>query len=374
LNDQNLYANRIHVRKDKTNPRRVAILSLLLFYSSPGWPLLFAGIVLVVAAVALHGWAAGYLSRAGYAEREKKLTIRGPYRHNRNPYYLAQLMMDTGFFLLGGQPLLLLLYLPIILMVYKRWIANEEIFLEKEFGEDYRALKKEVPRWLFQFKPAAARGHELAFQWATYKINRELPRSQSHLSLMLLFVLFFVFSNPLAQIDFWLRLTLLAVIAVWLVVRDIYPIEGSVKSFGWGVAALCLMAFAFFLLTWAPLWKTWSGAAGWLAIASGLYCSLAVTASAFPGFASPAAERKPKILTRPLCQWYILALGLGLLSCTLAGVWTGIVAALVAWALNIGRLITVNFLPRSARVATALSILVGVTSSFAVLRQISERL
>jgi hypothetical protein len=332
--------------------------------------MLLAGIVFVVAAVALHGWAAGYLARAGYAEREKKLTIRGPYRHNRNPYYLAQVMMDTGFFLLAGQPLFLLLYLPIILTVYNRWIANEEIFLEKEFGEEYRALKREVPRWRFQFKPAPARGHDLAFQWATYKINRELPRSLSHLSLMLLFVLFSVFSNPLAQIDFWLRLTLLAVTAVWLVVRDLYLVEGSVKSFGWVVAALCLIAFAFFLLTSAPLWETWSGAGGWVAIVLGLYCGLVVTASAFPGLAAQEAEGKHKIVTRPLCQWYILALGLGLLSCTLAGVWIGIVAVLVAWALNIGRLITVNFLPRRIGMAVALLVLVAATSSFAVLRQI----
>jgi len=142
LAEQNIYGNRLHVRKDKTNPRRLAILSLLLFSSKPGWPMLLAGIVLVVAAVALHGWAAGYLARAGYAEREKKLTIRGPYRHNRNPYYLAQVMMDAGFFLLAGQPLFLLLYLPIILTVYNRWIANEEIFLEEEFSEEYRALKR----------------------------------------------------------------------------------------------------------------------------------------------------------------------------------------------------------------------------------------
>ena len=333
--------------------------------------MLLAGIVLVVAAVALHGWAAGYLARAGYAEREKKLTIRGPYRHNRNPYYLAQVMMDAGFFLLAGQPLFLLLYLPIILTVYNRWIANEEIFLEEEFSEEYRALKREVPRWRFQFKPARARGHDLAFQWATYKINRELPRSLSHLSLMLLFVLLSVFSNPLAQIDFWLRLTLLAVTAVWLVVRDIYPIEGSVKSFFWGGIAVCLCAFALLLLTLAPLWHPWSGAAGWIAIALGLYCSLAVTASAFPGFAGQAAEGKHKIVTRPLCQWYILALGLGLLSYTLAGIWTGIVAVLVVWALNIGRLTTVKVVPRRVSVAVALLVLVAAISSLAILRQIS---
>jgi hypothetical protein len=370
LAEQSIYGNRLHVRKDKTNPRRLAILSLLLFSSSPAWPMLLAGIMLVAAGVALHGWAAGYLARAGYAEREKKLTARGPYRHNRNPYYIAQLMMDTGFFLLAGQPLFLLLYMPISFTVYKRWAANEEFFLEKEFGEDYRALKREVPRWRFQLRPAPARGHDLSFQWATYKINHELPRTLSHLSLMLLFVLFAVFSNPLAQIDFWLRLTLFAVTAVWLVVRDIYPIEGSVKSYCWGGIALGLCAIALFILTSAPLWQPWSGAAGWIAIAFGLYCSLAVTASAFPGFAGQAAEGKHKIVTRPLCQWYILAFGLGLLSCTLAGIWTGITAVLVVWALNIGRLTTVKVVPRRLSVAVALLVLVAATASFAVLRQI----
>jgi hypothetical protein len=332
---------------------------------------LAAGIVLVVVAVALHGWAAGYLARAGYAEREKKLTVCGPYRHNRNPYYLAQLMMDIGLFLLAGQPLLLLVYLPVSLTIYQRWIAQEEIFLAKEFGDDYRALQREVPRWSFQLRPAPARGHKLTFQWATYKINRELPRTVSHLSVMLVFVLFSIFGNPLTKIDFWLRLTLLAVTAAWLVVRDIYPIEGSIKSFGWGVVALCMLAFAVFFLTWAPLWGTWSGAAGWVAIALGLYCSLAITIRAFPRFAGQAAENKRKIVTRPLCQWYILALGLGLLTCTLGGVWTGIAAVLVVWALNIGRLITVRAVPRRPSVAVALLALVTATSSFGVLMQIN---
>src|SRR4051812_46451748 len=89
---------RVHVRKDKTNPRRIAHLTLLLFASPPEWPLLAVGALFVTAAVLLHGWAAGYLARAGYAEREKILTVRGPYRHTRNPYYLAQMTMDLGFF------------------------------------------------------------------------------------------------------------------------------------------------------------------------------------------------------------------------------------------------------------------------------------
>jgi hypothetical protein len=48
---------------------------------------------------------------------------------------LAQFKMDIGFFLLTGQPRFFLLYLPIGFTVYKRWVANEERFLEKEFAK-----------------------------------------------------------------------------------------------------------------------------------------------------------------------------------------------------------------------------------------------
>ena len=94
MSDLGDYGNRLHIRKDKTNPRRLAYLALLLFASPPHWSWLAVGIASVATGIALHGWAAGYIARAGYAERETKLTVGGPYRYNRNPYYLAQMIMD----------------------------------------------------------------------------------------------------------------------------------------------------------------------------------------------------------------------------------------------------------------------------------------
>jgi len=369
LDDQSVYGNRVQVRKDKTNPRRLAILSLLLFYFSPGWPMLCAGIVLVVAAVVLHGWAAGYLARAGYVEREKILTVRGPYRHNRNPYYVAQLTMDLGFFLLAGQPLLYLFYFPFIFTVYSRWVASEEKFLEAEFGDDYRVLKSEVPRWSFRMKAAPPRGDDLTFQWSTYMINRELARSLSHLCLMLLFVLFFIFGNPLLEIDFALRLMMLATVGAWLVVRDIFPIVGAQKSVGWAFGALGAAVLAGFFVTSPSSWKPWSGTGAWVAIALGLYCCLAVTLSAFPALSRASSEGKRKFVTRPICQWYILLLGFGLLSCTLAGVWLGITSALVLWALHVGRWVSIKIMPQTIPIGVFLLILVTATGSVSVLRQ-----
>jgi hypothetical protein len=370
LDDQNLYANRVHVRKDKTNPRRLAVLALLLFAAEPAWPLVALGVALVLAAVLLHGWAAGYLARAGYVEREKILTVRGPYRHNRNPYYIAQMTMDVGFFLLAGQPLFLLFYLPIIFIVYHRWVANEEKFLAAEFGEDYQILKREVPRWRFQFKAAPARGEELTFQWSTYKLNRELARSLSHLFVLLLFILFYLFGNPFEKIDFALRLLIVAVVGSWLVVRDIYPVAGIQKSVGWAVVALATAVAVGFYVTSTSLWRPWSGAAAWLAIALGLYCTSTVIVSAFSETLRRSSEANRKFMTRPICQWYLLALGFGLLSCTLGGVWLGLAATLVFWALHIGRWVSIPTVPRKISIGVFLSILVTVTGGVAVLRQL----
>ena len=198
------YSEHFHIRKDKTNPRRLGYLILFLCATPPAWPLMLFGAVLVAAGVFLHGWAAGYLARAGYEERESVLTVRGPYRHNRNPYYLAHLTMDFGFFCTAGLPLLYLLYFPVIFLVYRTWVKNEERFLVEEFGDGYSSLKLEVPRWRFRLRPAPPRGPEQSFEWATFLLNREFSRSLRHLILLGLFAAFFFFLAAVAVAP-WLK-------------------------------------------------------------------------------------------------------------------------------------------------------------------------
>jgi hypothetical protein len=359
---------RVHVRKDKTNPRRLAYLSILLFATPPYWAWFAAGIVLVVAGVLLHGWAAGYLARAGYAEREKILTVRGPYRHNRNPYYLAQMTMDLGFFFLAGRPLWYVFYFPIILFVYRRWVLNEESFLEEEFGESYLMFKREVPRWGFRIKPAPARGSELSFQWATFMVNRELPRSLSHIFFLAVFVLIFYFGNPFSQIEALFRTTLIAVIGVWFLLRDIYALDVSQKSIGWFMVAGGSAALTALFLIYAPVWRAWSGTGAWIAIAAGLCLAFVAWISALPG--AFRRSRKP-VFARPISQWYVLALGLGLLSCTLGGVWLGIMVPLAVWALHLGGGLYIPMFPQRALVSFALLALIVCSVSLAVARQLN---
>ena len=168
------------------------------------------GGVLVSSALLFHGWAAGYLARAGYEERETILTVRGPYRHNRNPYYVAHMTMDLGFFFLAGYPLFYLIYFPVIFSVYRSWVVKEEGFLEDEFGEDYRAFKQEVPRWRVRLTPALPRGREQTFDWAIFKVNRELHRLLSHLLLVGLFSFYFFSGNFFVGIDPIIRMTVIS--------------------------------------------------------------------------------------------------------------------------------------------------------------------
>jgi protein-S-isoprenylcysteine O-methyltransferase Ste14 len=372
LADPGDYNNRIHVRKDKTNARRLAYLTILLFASPPGWLWFAAGIVLVAAGVMLHGWAAGYLARAGYAEREKILTIRGPYRHNRNPYYLAQMTMDLGFFFLAGRPLFYLFYFPIIFFVYRRWVINEESFLESEFGEQYLTFKREVPRWGFRIKPAPARGSDLTFQWATFMINRELPRSLSHLFFLAGFVLLFWFGNPFSQLSVLVRITLIAAIAVWLALHDIYALDVSRKSLGWFLVATGSAAMTALFLVYAPVWQLWSGTGAWIAIAVGFCFTLVVWLAALPGISDASGKSDKSFFGGPISQWYVLTLGLGLLSCTLGGVWLGIMMPFTVWALHLGGGVSIPTVPRKLGVSFALLALIICSGGLAVARQLSN--
>jgi protein-S-isoprenylcysteine O-methyltransferase Ste14 len=78
----------------------------------------------------------------------KKLVIRGPYRHVRNP-------MITGALLILLAETLLFRSWPLAVWMAVFFIGNtiyfrfiEESGLEKRFGDDYRKYKAQVPRWI----------------------------------------------------------------------------------------------------------------------------------------------------------------------------------------------------------------------------------
>lgn len=76
------------------------------------------------------------------------LVVVGPYRFSRNPIYVGMTTIYVGLGLLLNCGWVLILAIPLLLVMRYGVIAREERYLEGKFGEDYRAYKAKVRRWL----------------------------------------------------------------------------------------------------------------------------------------------------------------------------------------------------------------------------------
>jgi len=76
------------------------------------------------------------------------LVVRGLYRYVRNPMYLAVLAAIAGQALVLGRPVLFGYGAAVAAAVvcFVRWY--EEPALTRQYGEEYRAYRRQVPGWL----------------------------------------------------------------------------------------------------------------------------------------------------------------------------------------------------------------------------------
>ena len=111
-----------------------------------------AGVIAVVMAVAILGWAFATFLRHRTAilpHRPASRVVRdGPYRWTRNPMYVSMTLTYLGLALITNA-LLPLLVLPLVLVLLVRFvIRREERYLASAFGDDYTAYCRDVRRWL----------------------------------------------------------------------------------------------------------------------------------------------------------------------------------------------------------------------------------
>lgn len=78
----------------------------------------------------------------------ERLVVSGPYRFSRNPDYVGQTLLAAGLALVLRWPWALLALIPALLLLRYGVIAREERYLERRFGDEYRALCRRVRRWL----------------------------------------------------------------------------------------------------------------------------------------------------------------------------------------------------------------------------------
>lgn len=112
---------------------------------------------IIGAALALGGLAVMLLAVAGFRRAgtspnptvaTSALTFDGPYRFTRNPMYLGMALLLAGLAGIGNALWPLLAVIPVVAIVQTQVIAREERYLEGKFGDEYRAYRSRVRRWL----------------------------------------------------------------------------------------------------------------------------------------------------------------------------------------------------------------------------------
>jgi protein-S-isoprenylcysteine O-methyltransferase Ste14 len=115
-------------------------------------PILF-GLVLIAAGFGLWLWTVRLFARVGKGtlapwDPPGGLVVEGPYRHVRNPMIAAVLAVLAGEAALFGSSPLLIWFGGFFVLNFAVFQLYEEPGLERRFGEDYLAYKRNVPRWL----------------------------------------------------------------------------------------------------------------------------------------------------------------------------------------------------------------------------------
>lgn len=110
-----------------------------------GVGLIGAGAVLLLVSLGLFG-ASGENPEPWTTS--EALIARGPYRHTRNPMYVAMAAIHLGF-ALWNYSMGIALTLPFAVLAIDRFvIAREEVYLTRRFGKAYTDYTARVRRWL----------------------------------------------------------------------------------------------------------------------------------------------------------------------------------------------------------------------------------
>ena len=113
----------------------------------------FGGIVLAATGGALALWCILAFAVVGKGtpapfDPPRRLVIRGPYRHLRNPMYVGAALALLGAALFY-RSLPLVGYAAAFLLVTHAFVVwYEEPTLGRLFGAEYQAYRTSVPRWL----------------------------------------------------------------------------------------------------------------------------------------------------------------------------------------------------------------------------------
>jgi protein-S-isoprenylcysteine O-methyltransferase Ste14 len=121
-------------------------------FLTAGFPRAYVGGVVIATALALFIWAVVTMTRAGTNIPTNLPTLKivesGPYGLTRNPIYLAMTWFIFGLALGLDTAWLILAMIVLAVLIHYQVVVHEEAYLESKFGDEYRAYRSRVRRWL----------------------------------------------------------------------------------------------------------------------------------------------------------------------------------------------------------------------------------
>ena len=126
------------------------------------------GGLLLIPGLVLRGLASGHV------QKDRQLTISGPYAYTRNPLYLGSLILAAGFAIAARSWWIVAIMLLMFAVIYIPVIAGEERYLRQVFPE-YEDYARSVPRLWPRLSPYG--GMQSAYSSARYWKHREYQAS-----------------------------------------------------------------------------------------------------------------------------------------------------------------------------------------------------
>jgi len=136
-------------------PGLVAVVLPWLIVQPMSWPtgIALVGLVPLALGLGISAWCVRLFATRGRGtpapwDAPRRFVAIGPYRLVRNPMYLGMASVVLGeAVLFASWPLGL--YLIVVVLVWHAFVVLwEEPSLERTFGDEYRAYRASVPRWL----------------------------------------------------------------------------------------------------------------------------------------------------------------------------------------------------------------------------------
>jgi protein-S-isoprenylcysteine O-methyltransferase Ste14 len=116
------------------------------------------GVVALVLGFALFAWCVALFARVGQGtlapwDPTRRLVVVGPYRHVRNPMISGVATMLLGEALIHGSRVLAIWLATFLTINQIYFVLLEEPGLVARFGDEYRAYRAAVPRWVPRMQP-----------------------------------------------------------------------------------------------------------------------------------------------------------------------------------------------------------------------------